>query len=45
MKIIEANYREVDLKHYKKRRATEDDCSQLIDYDCLITVDGVPKIL
>ncbi len=45
MKIIEANSRPVITKDYKLRSALESYCSQLIDYDCLITVDGVPKIL
>lgn len=45
MKIIEITPKEVDFKKYKMRSALEEDCSQLIDFDCLVTVDGVPRIL
>lgn len=45
MKVIDIKPKELDLKSFKMRSALETDCSQLIDYDCLITVDGVPKIL
>lgn len=45
MKIIEIAAKPVVTSEYKMRSATENDCSQLIDYDCLITVEGKPKIL
>lgn len=45
MKILEITPKDVDFSAFKKRRALEVDCSQLIDEDCLITVGGVPKIL
>ena len=45
MKIIEANLKPVAIKDFKLRSAIESDCNQLIDYDCLVTVNGIPKIL
>lgn len=45
MKILEIKSKPVITKDYKMRSATEADCSKLIDYDCLITVDGKPMIL
>ena len=45
MKILEIQPKKVDLKTFKMRSATEDDCSQLVDYDCLVTVNGSPRIL
>jgi hypothetical protein len=44
MKIIELTKNEVDLEQYLKRVASESDCSKKIDYDCIIKVDGVPKL-
>jgi hypothetical protein len=40
MKIIHANKREIDVKQYRFRRADEKDCSQLVDEDALIYIDG-----
>lgn len=45
MKILEINSRPIVTSDYKMRSAIESDSSNLIDYDCLITVDGKPKIL
>ncbi len=45
MKIIEANPKPVITKDFKLRSALESDCSQLVDYDCLVKVDGIPRIL
>ena len=45
MKILEIQPKKVYFKTYKMRSATEDDCSQLVDYDCLVTVNGSPRIL
>ncbi len=45
MKILEIKPKTVEFKQFKMRSAVEEDCSQLIDYDCIITVDGKPKIL
>jgi hypothetical protein len=45
LRILEVKPVDLNFADYKKRRANEDDCSQLIDYDCLVTVDGIPKIL
>ena len=45
MKILEIQPKKLDFSQYKKRSATEDDCEILIDFDCLITVNGEPKIL
>jgi len=45
MKVIEIQPKKVDLKKYKMRPALEDDCSELVDYDCLVTVNGSPRIL
>lgn len=45
MKILEIKSHPVVTKDFKMRSAAEADCPNLIDYDCLITVDGKPKIL
>ncbi len=45
MRILEVAAKPVVTKDYKMRSAVEADCSQLVDYDCLVTVDGLPKIL
>jgi hypothetical protein len=45
MKSIEVSKRQLDLKQYKKREALEDDVSHLVNYDCMITEGGIPKIL
>jgi hypothetical protein len=45
MKIIELKSKIIDLSVYKKRTALDSDAEQLINYDCLITENGVPKIL
>lgn len=36
---------QVDLKAYKRRGAQEGDCDTLINFDCLITENGKPRIL
>lgn len=45
MKIIDINQKTLDLKQFKMRSALEDDCSTLVDYDCLVTQNGCPRIL
>lgn len=45
MKVIEIVPKELDLTLFKKRTALESDADEVIDYDCLITSNGVPKIL
>jgi hypothetical protein len=45
MKIINVKAKELDFKTYKMRSALEDDCSQLIDYDCVVMENDVPRIL
>lgn len=45
MKIINIPLLEIDLSDFMKRRAKESDCSNFINYDCLIKVNGVPKVL
>lgn len=45
MKVIELPLLEVDLNKFMKRLATESDCDNFINYDCLITSAGVAKIL
>lgn len=45
MKILEIQQKKVDFKKFKMRSALETDCEQLVDYDCLVTVDGSPRIL
>lgn len=44
MKIIEVKKSKVDLTNFIKKVANEKDCSNIIDYDCLIYIDGIPKI-
>lgn len=44
MKILELKPKKLDFTQYKARTALEQDCSVLVDYDCLVTVDGVPRI-
>lgn len=45
LKVLEINPVELNLSEYKKRSAKESDANILIDYDCLITENGSPKIL
>ncbi len=45
MKVLEITPKQVDFKKYKMRSAFEEDCSQLVNCDCLVTVDGIPRIL
>lgn len=45
MKILEVAAKPVDLKEFKMRSALESDCSRLVDYDCLVTANGSPRIL
>src|SRR5690242_11970734 len=45
MKILEIAPKKLDLKKFKMRSALEADCSVLVDDDCLVTVNAVPKIL
>lgn len=45
MKTIEILPKEVDLKEFIKRSALREDFDELINYDCIITSNGVPKIL
>ena len=44
MKTIEIHKREINLKNYKRRSALEEDCTTLIDEDCIITSNGEPII-
>lgn len=45
MKIIDIKPKKLEISQYKMRSALESDCSQLVDYDCLVTVNDVPRIL
>jgi len=45
MKVIDIPIKQVDLNQFMKRLANESDCKNLINFDCLITSNGVPKIL
>lgn len=45
MKIIELKPAELDVSLYKKRTALDSDAENLINYDCLITENGIPRIL
>lgn len=45
MKVIDIVPKKLDLTLFKKRTALESDADEVIDYDCLITSNGVPKIL
>ena len=45
MKIIEIEPKKVDFKTFKMRSALEDDCKRLVDYNCLVQVNGSPVIL
>jgi len=45
LKFLEIQPKKIDLSTFKKRSALESDCSNLIDYDCLVTVNGVSRIL
>jgi hypothetical protein len=45
MKTIEITRKPIELDKFKKRTALEQDCSIFIDYDCLVTENGIPKIL
>jgi hypothetical protein len=45
MKILEIIPKQLEIKEFKKRTAFEDDCKNIIDEDCLVTIGGVPKIL
>lgn len=40
MKVIHAKRRDIDLKQYRFRRADEKDCSQLVDENAMIYIDG-----
>lgn len=44
MKKIEVVKNKINLNNYIKKVANEKDCSNIIDYDCLIYIDGIPKI-
>jgi hypothetical protein len=44
MKKVEVTKNKIDLNNYIKKVANEKDCSNIIDFDCLIYVDGIPKI-
>lgn len=44
MKKIELKKNKIDLNNYIKKVANEKDCSNIIDFDCLIYIDGIPKI-
>jgi len=45
MKVIDLPIVDIDLHNFMKRTANESDCKNAINYDCLITSGGVPKIL
>jgi len=45
MKILEIKPKQVELSQFKKRTALDSDAEQLINYDCLITENGIPRIL
>lgn len=45
MRTIEIKSKNLDLKTFKKRSAFEADASQMIDFDCIITDNGIPVIL
>jgi len=45
MQILEITPKKVDFKQFKMRSALEADCSTLVNYDCMITENGKPKIL
>ena len=45
MRVIEVNTDKFDLSKFKKRTALEQDATQFIDFDCLITQGGKPIIL
>lgn len=42
---IEIQPKEIEFSSFKKRTALETDCTRIIDFDCLITSQGIPKIL
>lgn len=44
MKTIELKRRNIDLSEFKRRSALESDCSQLINFDCLLTYEGKPVL-
>jgi hypothetical protein len=44
MKKIEVKKFEINLNNYIKKVAKESDCSNVIDFDCLIYINGRPKI-
>lgn len=44
MKKIELIKKDIDLSRYIKKVANKSDCSTIIDFDCLVHIDGVPKI-
>ena len=44
MKKIEVIKNKINLNTYIKKVANEKDCSNIIDFDCLIYIDGIPKI-
>lgn len=45
MRIIEIKPKVLELSQFKKRTALDSDAEQLINYDCLITENGIPRIL
>lgn len=45
MKILEVAPKKIIVKDFKMRSALEEDCSVLVDEDCLVTSGGVPRIL
>jgi len=45
MRVVEVEPVELEISNFKKRRASEEDCSRIIDFDCIITVGGKPRIL
>ena len=42
---LEIHPKELEISAFKKRTALEEDCARIIDYDCLVTTNGVPRIL
>jgi hypothetical protein len=44
MKKVELTKNKVNLNNYIKKVASEKDCANIIDYDCLIYIDGIPKV-
>lgn len=44
MKIIKIDKKNIDLENFIKKVAQPTDCTNKIDYDCLIIINGVPKL-